>query len=406
MKRLTATAIAAARREAAGTHKPIPLADPEQPNLQAICNPGGTCTWWYYGKDLAGVPKRHRLGHYPEMGIAEAREATRALRPAIRAGADPTAERRKLRQTAQDARAGVGTLAAVLDVYGRQRGNAQRAWGAARQRIDLLFKPLLEKPAINLTAVEFQLIADNWDSQWSAAYAVRSLRPALKWAVKRGYMAPGAADISPPVAVRRRERVLTPEELHALIPVLRDGGPHAQSMWFMLLTLARRDEAAGATWGEINLPAATWTLPGGPEGRTKNGKPHTIPLSRQAVAMLQVRLPVSPDPATLVFPSDEGTKLGNWDRQTKRLQTASSTTGWTRHDLRRTGATMLGNMLVPPHVIEAALNHTHLHSQIASVYNAARYLPAVAEALQQLADHLDVIAASAGNIVPLAARRI
>jgi integrase len=401
MKHLTPTAIAAAVRRASTDGKQIHLTDPEQTGLQLRCSPGGTRTWVWYGRDATGRPRRFKLGDYPDMGLAHAREAARALRPTVRAGADPIAEARKLRQTAEDARAGVGTLQAVLDVYGRQRGNAQRAWTAARQRIDLLFKPLLAKPAASLTAIDFQLIADGWDSQWSAAYAVRSLRPALKWAVKRGYLPPGAADISPPVAVRRRERVLSPEELQALTPVLKDGGPHAQAMWFMLLTLARRSEVAEATWGEIDLHAATWTLPG---SRTKNGKAHTIPLSRQAIAMLRTRLPASPDPAMLVFPSDEGTALGNWDRQTKRLQAMSGTTGWTRHDLRRTGATMLGNMLVPPHVIEAALNHAHLHSQIASVYNAARYLPAVAEALQQMADHLDVIGTDGGNVIPLVRR--
>lgn len=60
------------------------------------------------------------------------------------------------------------------------------------------------------------------------------------------------------------------------------------------------------------------------------------------------------------------------------------TPGWTRRDLRRTGATLLGELGVEPHVIEAAL--TAIHSRLASTYNQARYLPAVRTALQMLAD--------------------
>jgi hypothetical protein len=48
---------------------------------------------------------------------------------------------------------------------------------------------------------------------------------------------------------------------------------------------------------------------------------------------------------------------------------ATGTARWTRHDLRRTGATLLGEMEREPHVIDAALNHTSIHSQLAATHN-------------------------------------
>jgi integrase len=84
---------------------------------------------------------------------------------------------------------------------------------------------------------------------------------------------------------------------------------------------------------------------------------------------------------------------------------ASKTEGWTRHDLRRTAATLMGEMGELPHVIEAALNHTAVHSQLAATYNQARYRPQVTLALQRLADALDGIEAGAGEVVPLVSRR-
>ena len=103
----------------------------------------------------------------------------------------------------------------------------------------------------------------------------------------------------------------------------------------------------------------------------------------------------------LVFPSATGKALVNWDRETKRLQKATGTAGWQRHDLRRTGATLLGELGTPPHVVEAALNHAAIHSALAATYNRARYLPEVRAALGLLAERLDGIAAGGAEVVPL-----
>jgi hypothetical protein len=93
--------------------------------------------------------------------------------------------------------------------------------------------------------------------------------------------------------------------------------------------------------------------------------------------------------------------LGQWDHATRQIMVASGTSGWHRHDLRRTGATLLGELGVEPHVIEAALNHQHIGSPLASLYNRARYRTQVADALQRLADVLDSIAEGAAVVVPL-----
>jgi hypothetical protein len=67
---------------------------------------------------------------------------------------------------------------------------------------------------------------------------------------------------------------------------------------------------------------------------------------------------------------------------------------------------MLGEMGVEPHVIEAALNHAAIHSRLAATYNQARYLPAVREALQRLADRLDAIMACGAPAVALQPARV
>lgn len=159
-------------------------------------------------------------------------------------------------------------------------------------------------------------------------------------------------------------------------------------MRFMLLTLCRREEACSARWRDLDRGTGIWTIP-----ETKNGQPHAVPLSHQAIGLLQSIEGAKPD--ALIFTTATGGALSNWDRTTKRLQRESGTAGWTRHDLRRTGATMLGEMGELPDIIEAALNHISIRSALAATYNRSRYRPQVATALQRLADALDEIEAAA-----------
>jgi integrase len=216
-----------------------------------------------------------------------------------------------------------------------------------------------------------------------------------------------AAVIHPPAPAKRRKRVLSRDELAALLPVLKASSrPYAAALRFMLMTLCRRDEAAQARWRDVNMEARTWTIL-----ETKNGEPHVVPLSRQAMDLLVARLDVdedgSPvkldDPSALIFATSAGTALGAWDRETKALQKKSQTAWWTRHDLRRTGATMLGEMGELPDIVEAALNHVSIRSQLAATYNRSRYRPQVAAALQRLGDALDGIESGGAVVVPMVA---
>jgi integrase len=295
-------------------------------------------------------------------------------------------------------------LAALLDLYAETRGGELKRWGEARRSVEVVFKSLLHRPLVALAARDFQMLADGYTAQHAAGAAVRYVRPILKWGATRGYLSSAVAAIYLPTPVRRRKRVLTRDELSGLLPLLRSSNrPYASVLRFMLLTLTRRQEAALARWRDVDMEARTWSI-----SETKNGEPHAVPLSWQAMDLLRSRLPAddaeSPkqrDPSALIFATSTGAPLGNWDRETKVLQEASGTEGWTRHDLRRTGATMLGNMGELPDIVEAALNHVSIRSALAATYNRSRYRPQVAAALQRLADALDGIEAGAGGVISL-----
>jgi integrase len=403
---ITETAISAAVKKAASTETRVELIDATQPGLRLRVAPTGGKSWVLTMRDPHGRMRRFPLGNHPKMGAADARDAARSTWAEVRKGADPVAEARHKRAVAKAAKEGIGTLNALLDLYERKDGAALKSWAECRRRIESVFKPFLKKPLDTLKARDFQLQADTWPSAQSAAAAVRYIRPLLKWAAASGrrYVPPELANLSPPATVGRRDRVLSRDELGRLLPALRaSSSQYASCMRLMLLTLSRRSEATNARWGDMDLAAGTWAI-----GETKNGQPHVVPLSRQALDLLAACRPVdkegepiTPKPVALIFPTRGGNPLDKWDASTKRIMKASTTQGWTRHDLRRTGATMLGEMGETPDIIEAALNHVAIRSQLAATYNRSRYRPQVAAALQRLADALDGIEAGGAQVLPL-----
>jgi len=392
---MTDKAISSKAKLAAETGQRIELVDAGQKGLRLRLTPSGARSWVLKARDAGGAQRRFPLGSYPAMGISAAREAARAMRARVQAGADPIAERRQKRAAAQSAREGVGTLRALLALYGEKAGSQRKSWPDCQRRIGSVFHAHLAKTLAGLKASELQMTADAWPSAQSAAAAVRYVRPVLKWAAQRGLCDAALAGLHQPATVKRRERVLSRDELAAVLPVLMaDDRPYARAMRFMLLTLARREEVCAARWRDVNLDTAVWTIP-----MTKNGKAHSVPLSEQAMDLL--RSIGSGEPDALIFATRHGTRVGNWDKASKALHAATGTEGWTRHDLRRTGATMLGDMGVEPHVIEAALNHAAIHSQLAANYNRSRYKQPVAAALQRLGDALDGIVAGGAVVLPM-----
>jgi integrase len=355
-------------------------------------------TWVLGCRDAAGRARRFPLGSYPTMGLKEAREAARELRAEVRKGADPIAEARQQRAEARrkaDVDEGLVTLSTILDAYGRAGGASRRSWPRARQQIENVFAKKLTRPAIEITAPELQLVIDNHPSATSAGAAVRYTKPVIRWAAKRGLMVAGiASEIEQPDdAQRTRERVLSRDEIRTILAVADRVAGHGQVLRWLFLTGCRLGEACQMRWVDVDQSKGLWTI-----ARTKQGQPHVVPLPKQAMDLLREQPRTTDD--GLIFTNTVGNQLTHWDLTTKRVQALSNTTGWHRHDIRRTVATLLGDLGTPPHAIEVALGHAlrtssdgSSVSRIAAIYNKSRYRSEHADALQRLADELDRIVA-------------
>jgi integrase len=341
-------------------------------------------TWSLNIRDRKGVRRRFDVG--ARLGLAEARRKAEELRRSIREGADPTSERRAARRRTQAARDGVGTLGALIATYfSTGPGGQQRRAARNRRQLETVFAKVLSKPVLDIKRAELQLTADGWQSGATASLAIRVLRPCLKWAEKRGLVPEGVANLEQPGRPGKRERVVTTDELTKIWPHLH--GAHGNVIKWLLWTGCRLNEAAGMTLGEIN--GELWTIPA---TRSKNGRSRTVPLPHPAVDLLRAadgRVERPPELSTLVFPSKRGGILSNWDRETKRLHRLSGTSGWHRHDLRRTVATMLGDLGFAPHVVSVVLGHAHIAEGATALYARSRHQREHREALQTLADEID-----------------
>jgi len=183
-----------------------------------------------------------------------------------------------------------------------------------------------------------------------------------------------------------RERVLSAEELRKLWHALSDNR-FSEIVRLLLLTAARRNEIGNLQWSEIDLSRKLIVLP---PDRTKNGRGLELPLSRQALAVID-RIPRR-NTTPFLFSDANGYK--GWDQDKGRLDARLGIAPWRLHDCRRSAATYMAEIGILPHIIEAVLNHQSGHKGgVAGIYNRARYEGEMRSALQRYADWIDQITA-------------
>lgn len=180
------------------------------------------------------------------------------------------------------------------------------------------------------------------------------------------------------------DRVLTDDELRALWAGLEARpGAAADAVKLRLLLGQRGGEVIGMRWSEVDLKAGTWALPG---TRTKNRRPHSVPLPPTALAILERRRKETPAEATLVFHG-----LTQWSDEHRVLSEIHGG-AYTWKDFRRTVSTRLAARGFSEDVVGRALNHAR-YTVTARHYIKHGYLAEVRHALETWdTDLADIIA--------------
>jgi integrase len=261
-------------------------------------------------------------------------------------------------------------------------------------------------------------VVDDLESASGKATADRAriaLSSLFAWAIDRGYL-----DSNPTLNVRSRAqgvaraRVLDEAELVEVWKACEDAGEFGPIVRLLILTGQRRGEIGDLAWPEIDIEKRQIELP---ERRTKNGRPHVIPLSAAALAIID-GLPRSLG-RDLIFGRGAG-GYGGWakskaelDARIARARAQSAhkpkckpMSPWVLHDLRRSFVTHVSERgFAQPHVVEAIVNHiSGAKAGIAGTYNKAVYAAEKRQALEMWGAHITaLVAGKESNVVAMRA---
>jgi integrase len=368
--------------------------DDDLPGFGLRVRASGVKTWMVQYA-IAGKTRRISLGAPAVLEPGKARESAKNLLAQVRLGRDPASEKTAARAKAAE------TFGALLPRFlERQRARQKpRSFAETDRHLTVHAKPLHGHPieAIDRRTVATRLAEIAKASGPAAANRVRtSLSAFFSWAAREGYVeANPVSYTNRAVENGARGHAPTVDDFAAIWRELGDG-QYGTILKLLLLTVARRDEIGSLRWSEVDLDAATITLP---RERTKNKREHVIPLSGPARAILAAQpRRTAPDgsPRDLVFGrgsrgfSDWSGSKADLDARITAARKGRPLAHWTPHDFRRAASTTMHEQLgVPPHVVEVILGHVGGHKGgVAGVYNQALYLDERRRALERWAEHI------------------
>jgi len=322
------------------------------------------------------------------------REAKRLL-GLVADGKDPAEDKAKAWLQAAD------TLRKVTDEYLQDAKQRLRpnSYSELQRYLLIKWKPLHALSVFHITRRHVSArVADLASAHGavSAARARTALSSMFNWAIREGLeiAANPVLGTNCPPQPGSRERVLTEVELSAVWHAC-GADDYGRIVRLLLLTAQRRTEVGSMQWNEIDTVSGLWALP---STRTKNRRPHLLPLTPAALALLPARQ------AGCEFVFGDGPRrsgdphrgFAGWSKSKAALDARLTNVlgeplrHWTIHDLRRTATTVMVDQLgVFPHVVEAILNHISGHrAGVAGVYNRARYANEMREALVRWAQYL------------------
>jgi integrase len=386
----------------------IAFFDKKTPGFGIRISTEGTKTWFVMYR-LAGIRRRLRLGRYPEVPLVEARKNARLALSAVAEGKDPLLEKKAKEAQLKRERLEAWRFDQLCDQYVEQWAKPH-----LREKTFIEYRRIIDKHLIpefgklNISDIEPSYVGaflrDMGSRKRVLANRTRAVMGAVfRWAIDQKIVAP---DINPVSGIRRpggaekpKERILNDEELKSVWQCLENETSQVKDvLQLILLTAQRPGEVMGMQWDEIDTATTVWDLPG---SRTKNGKAHVVPLSPQAMRIIErqrdslellrekriQRGDSVPGTTPFVFPNRYLEKMDKSPikmlrKCVKRVVTTLGMKSFAPHDLRRTTATYLGKMEVPGFVIALILNHA-LPGITNKVYNRYDYLKEKRDALNK-----------------------
>jgi integrase len=363
-----------------------------RPGLGLRVSQGGKRAWTVIYK-TNGRMRRLTLGPFPSLSLADARRSAASALREVHLGNDPATAKREARAAET-----FGELAALY--LERHAKVEKRSWPEDERIIDReLLAAWKFRKAGQIRRAHVIALLDGIVGRGAPVMANRVkalVSKIFNFAIRRGIVEanPAHGIGSPGGAEQQRDRVLSEQEIREVWKALESESPKTRAIFRMaLLTAQRRSEITGMEWAEFDLDAGWWTIPA---ERAKNGLAHRVPLSPQAVRILESvkrsikrKMKSNANEEPLVFRGGRiGRPIANLQKPMRRIKEASAV-DFRIQDLRRTAASHMTGIGIPRLVVSKILNH--VERGITAVYDRHSYDSEKCAAMLKWEQHLTAI---------------
>lgn len=389
---LTDAKIASIRPPATGQAE---YPDHKVTGLRLRVGTGGKKSWTVRRRVGAKIINR-KLGTYPALGLAAAREAAIKLIGALERHGSTESIDRTFGEVAKL------WLAAKRAGKTKARGR-NKSVDLQERRLDLYVLPHWQDRKIaEIKRADVRALVEPIEGLVTPNRVLTLIKTIFRWALSKDMIeASPAESIDKPNAEAPRQRVLTMDEIArvwAAAGLL--GYPTGHWARVLLLTGQRRSEVAEMRWRDLDLKAGTWTLAA---GDTKSERAHMVPLCPAVVATLESM----PRLGDYCFTTTGDAPIGSFAQAKVRLDKWMASRGeaiepWRFHDLRRSAATHMVRLGISETTVGRVLNHA-AKGVTAQVYALHSYAPEKRHALEAWAAEVDRAVNGAGseNVVVL-----
>ena len=306
---------------------------------------------WQCRIRVGGRYPRVPLGHFPAVGLAEAREAARQHLERLDSGAPPSPTPPHPRSAA------TLTLGGLIDRYEKTRERERtrvKTLPAAMGVLRRCLKPWLDLPAAQFTKADLRSARNSVAERGAPMQANRLLGyagPVLRWAAEEDLIPHNFTPDIRRSAEEKRSRKLSHAEIAAIWRACEEferssaARSFGRLVRFLLTTAQRRDEGASLRYRDI--VDGVWR-----QEQNKSDRPHELRLPKLALSLAG-----EGEPDELVFAGRGGGKISGFSKLKAALDKASGVTDWRLHDLRRTSASGMQEAGAPNHIVQAVLNH-------------------------------------------------
>ena len=373
--------------------------------------------YWRFDYRFHGKRKTLAIGVYPIVSLKDAREKLRAAKIQLSNDQDP-GEVRKEEKRAK-------LMSNFADVSRQWWEHNKDTW--TPEHADRVIKRL-EDNALNdlghlsideITPKQVIAVVRKIESRGALDVANRvkqTIRAACRFAIQHGMATKNPANDLDGIVKQRKvqHRASLPrEELPLFLKNLdfysnRGRFLTQQAIKLLVLTFVRSGELRGAMWHEFDLDDKMWRIP---SDRMKMSNEHLVPLSRQALEVLEQIKPLS-GKYNLLFPSERSRDKPMSDNTMRRAifkmgydGTHSGKSKAVPHGFRATASSILNETGFNPDAIERQLGHKESNSVRAAYTHHARYIDERREMMQWWADYLDAMRAS-GSVVPIFSKTV